>query len=261
MIQALTLSSISSPFEISCDKLKLEGFNCTTTEFQMPTKAEAQIRHSRYFLRVLRIADNLYVEGKDSMTLGLNLFDIESRNISSGREWVTTQAPHSKQAAQFCSSYPGVGAFIIDLRLNPTERINWLEDALIAAQYLGNKEAEGRHCGALAGCYADLGMFPRAIKLYERRLAIAQELGDKRGEGAALGNLGNVYADLKQLQRAADFYQQHLIIAREIGDRRAEANALGNLGNIHADKGNPDQALELYELAITISREIGDRRG
>jgi tetratricopeptide (TPR) repeat protein len=218
-------------------------------------------RHSSYYKDLLAAADDLYLQGGEGIQKGLALFDREEANINAGHAWSCKSLEVNSQAANLCMGYPDAGVYVIGLRLHPTQRISWLEEALKAARKLRNRGMEGVHLGNLGLAYAALGDAHRAIEYYEQHLTIAREIGDRRGEGADLGNLGNAYAALGDAHKAIEYYEQRLVIAREIGDRRGEGNALGNLGNAYAAFGDAHKAIEYYEQALAILREIGDRRG
>jgi tetratricopeptide (TPR) repeat protein len=224
-------------------------------------RREAQGRHAECYREVLAVADNRYLEGGEKMMAGLALFDLEWGNIQAGQGWATTHAEEDDALAKLCSAYPDAGAYVLDLRQHPRERISWLKAGLAAARRLKNRQAEGIHLGNLGLAYWALGEPRRAIEFYEQDLVIAREIGDRRGEGAVLGNLGSAYLALGDPRRAIEFYEQDLVIAREIGNRRGEGAVLGNLGLAYADLGEPRRAIEFYEQHLTIAREIGDRRG
>jgi tetratricopeptide (TPR) repeat protein len=222
---------------------------------------EAQRRHAKHFLEVLRSADSLYKTGNQHSRIGLALFDREWSNIRTGQAWAAARFHDHGEAADLCSDYPEEGTYCLGLRLHAREKIQWREIGLAAARHLKAREVEGRHLGNLGIAYKNLGEPRRAIEVYQQRLTIAHEIGDRRGEGNALGGLGIAYADLGDPRRAIELYEQWLPITREIGDRRGEGNALGNLGLAHANLGDPRHAIELYEQWLAITREIGDRRG
>jgi tetratricopeptide (TPR) repeat protein len=226
-----------------------------------PERAAGQQRHAEHYAMVLRSANKLYKQGSEAIQRGLALFDLERGNIQAGQAWAQANAEKNKAAAQLCSDYPDAGAYCLELRQHPRERIRWREAALAAARSLKHRAGEGVHLGNLGLAYADLGEPRRAIEFYEQRLIIAREIGDRRGEGAALGNLGLAYYHLGEPRRAIEFYEQQLEITREIGDRRGEGAALGNLGLAYKDLGEPRRAIEFYEQVLEIVREIGDRRG
>lgn len=219
-------------------------------------RAEVQRLHANHFLKVLRSADSLYEKGGQDFRLGLALFDLEWSNIRAGQAWAATQFRDHKEAADLCSGYPDAGAYCLDLRLHG-EKIQWMNDAIVASRYSGDREAEGNHLGNLGLAYADLGERQRAIEFYEQRLTIAREIGDRRGEGSALGNLGIAYAVLGEPRRAIEFCEQQLTIAREIGDRRGEGHASWNLGLILEKEGYLTRAADLMQVFVDYRREIG----
>lgn len=169
----------------------------------MSSLFEAQFRHSKFYLRILRVANELALEGEDSLSLGLDLIDQNFPNINIGQSW-SAENMTKEAIAKLCVSYPRSAAFLLDFRLNPQERLKWLEDALKAAKVLNKLDLEGRILGDIAGCYADMGQPHRAIEHLEQYLIISREFGDRVGAGAALGNLGNAYADIGEYRRAIE---------------------------------------------------------
>jgi tetratricopeptide (TPR) repeat protein len=218
-------------------------------------------RHATHYAQVLASSGELYLKGGESVVRGLALFDLERGNIEAGWAWAAAMAEKEEQAAELCIEYPNAGAYVLNLRQHPRERIRWLEAMLAAARRLNRRRYKGIALGNLGLAYADLGETSRAIEYYEQHLTIAREIGDRRGEGIALGNLGLAYADLGETRRAIEYYEQHLTIAREIGDRRGEGIALGSLGLAYADLGETRRAIDFYEQRLVTAREIGDLRG
>jgi tetratricopeptide (TPR) repeat protein len=237
-----------------------------------PGPDEAHRRHAQYYLDMLRAADALYLRGSASVEHGVALFDQEWDNIQAGQAWVAAHARQDSETACLCSAYPDAGAYCLELRRHPRERIAWLEAALAAAQCLKDQRGEGAHVGGLGLAYADMGKAKRAIKQYQQALAIAREIGDRLNEGIWLGSLGSAYADLGQAERAIEHLRQALAIARAIcaastpdssewkAARRGEGTVLGNLGIAYRDQGQVERAIRQYKQALKIDREIGDRR-
>jgi tetratricopeptide (TPR) repeat protein len=220
-----------------------------------------QRRLSEHFLRALGDADDLYLQGGDSIPVALKTFDTEWRNIQAGHAWAARHAQEEEAAARICSKYPDTGTFLLELRQSARERIRWRELGIAAARQHNDRAAEGTHLGNLGLAYAELGETRRAIELYEQRLAIAREIGSRHGESQTLGNLGLAYAVLGDPRRAIELYEQALVLDREIGDRRGEGADLGNLGIVYGILGETQRAIEFFEQALTIDREVGDRRG
>lgn len=221
----------------------------------------AQARHAGHYLEVLDEAHGLYLQGGEAFMRGLALFDAEWTNIQAGQSWAARHVGDNDKAARLCFSYPGVGAYLLELRLHPRERINWSEKALLAARKSDHRVAEADELVYLGSAYHDLGEVRRAIEFHEQALVIYREIGNRLNECSALSNLGNAYIILGELSHAVELQEQQLIIAREISDQRAESNALNNLGNAYIALGETHRAVELFEQKLAIDREIGSRRG
>jgi hypothetical protein len=223
-------------------------------------RSAMQRNHAKHYKNVLSAADDLFLQGNESIAQGLTLFDREWTNIQAGQLWAATHAEDDDEAAQLCSAYPIAGVYVLDLRLHPRDKIRWLQDALNAARHLQDRATEGVHLGNLGNAYADLGETRKAIEFYEQHRDIAREIGDRRGEGNALGNLGNAYAALGETRKAIEFYEQALVIDREIGDRRGEGNALWNMALALDQLGEREQAIANAEAALKIYEAIADPR-
>ncbi len=219
-----------------------------------------QRRFALHYQTVLAVCQSQYAGGNESMLRGLALFDQEWGNIQAGQSWAESKMEKDRIAAQLCIDYPNGGAYVIELRLRPRERIQWLEAQLAAARNLKRRDFEGAALNNIGLAWADLGEMRKAIELHEQALVIAREIGARRGEGQTLGNLGIAWANLGEARKAIEFFEQSLIVAREIGDRRDEGQALGDLGSAWRLLGEARKAIEFYEQSLTIAREIGDRR-
>ena len=223
--------------------------------------AAARKRHARYYLQILGKTSSLYEQGGDSVRQGLALFDQEWENFQAGYSWAAAHSSEDEEIARMCSAYPHAGAYCLDLRLSPHERIQWFESALTAARHLGDRTAAAIHLGNLGNAFMNQGQYDKAILLYQEWLETTQATGDRRGTGQALGNLGNAYHSLGGFPRAIELFEECLRIARELGDRRGEGMALGNLASAFKSLGDLGRATDLYEQRLTIAREIGDLRG
>jgi len=221
----------------------------------------AKRRHALHYCRVLKQANESYLQGGVAATLGLAMFDIERQDIEAGWAWAAAEDERDEQASQLCMDYPNGGLYVLDLRHHPRERIRWLEVMLEAARRLKHRSSEGHALGNLGNAYEDLGETAKAIRYYEQVLAIARETGDRQGEGNAMGNLGIAYRTLGETRKAIEHHEQQLAIARETDDRRGEGGGLGNLGNAYFNLGEMRKAIEYYEQHLAIARETGDRRG
>ena len=174
---------------------------------------DARARHAGHYGEVLARANELYLSGGAGVLQGLALFDAERVNIEAGHRWAVGSAGSRDDAAALVARYSDAGAYVLNLRLTPRQRIEWLDAALAACRRLGDRRGEGIALGNLGIAWAELGEARKAIGFYEQQLAIAREIGDRRGEGNALGNLGIAWADLGEAKKAIGFYEQQLAIA------------------------------------------------
>ena len=224
-------------------------------------RTEAQRRHAAHYAGLLAGAGDLYEQGRESVTLGLALFDLERENIETGHRWSAEHGGDDEGAARLSIHYALRPPYVLALRLHPREWITWTEAGLQSARRLKKRRSEANALGNLGIAYHSLGDHRRAIEFHKQALAIAREIGDRVGEGNALGSLGIAYCSLGEYGRAIEFHEQDLAIAREIGDRVGEGNALGNLGTAYCSLGEYRHAIEFYEQRLDIAREIGDRAG
>lgn len=247
-------------------KLLRYGLHPVMREFarrKMPADGwdDAALLHSEYYRDLLRGADDLYLDGGESLTRVHAMLDQERANINEGRAWAVARMFTDKKAAGLCSGYPNAGSHCLAPRQLAGERIRWREDALAAAKHLMDRSAERAHLGNLGSAYRSLGEYRRAIECYERHLQIAREVGDRRSELQDLSNLGNAHDALGEYGRAMEYFTQQLQIARALDDRRREANALGSMGNACHSLGEYSHAIAYHEQALRVDRETGDWRG
>ena len=132
-------------------------------------RAVGQKRFATHYKDVLDAADDLYLEGGDSLFRGLALFDLEWGNIQAGHAWVVAQADAADaDVAWLRVTYPVAGPYVLDLRQHLRERIRWLEIALAEFRRMQHRKGEGATLGNLALAYADLGETRRAIQFYQQ---------------------------------------------------------------------------------------------
>jgi tetratricopeptide (TPR) repeat protein len=220
----------------------------------------ARLRHARQYQNLLWEANNLVIHGKDSLLIGLKLFDINWMNIRAAQKWASANKSMSNEIAEICSNLTQAGD-ILNLRLHPLKNIEWLDAALASSRSIKNQYAEENNLGSLGLAYSHLGYFQKAMEYYEQALKISREIGDMAGEEASLGNLGNIYSYLGEDQKAIEYYDPSLEISLLIGDHRGEANNLGNLGRAYFHLGEPRKAIQYYDQSLMISRQIGHHVG
>ena len=183
-----------------------------------------RLKHASHYKDILSAADDLYLEGKEKILVGLRLFDLEWENIRAGQIWVAQNITTSKEIAKICSEYTNQ-TYCINLRLHPRMLISWHESSLSADRFLEDRSAEGVDLGNLGNAYADLGDAKKAIEFYEQQLVIVREIGDRRGEAFGSWNLGLQYESAGEFQKAIEVLQICVDYERAIGHPDAEKDA------------------------------------
>ena len=125
----------------------------------------------------------------------------------------------------------------------------------------------------LAGLYASLGQYDRALPLYESALEICKlELEDQDSLLVdqdslvkimiRLGNLASLYRSMGHYDHALPLSKFALKISQSmLGDLHPDtATSLGNLAELYRLMGHYDRALPLFKSALEINQsELGDR--
>lgn len=236
----------------------------------MPNLLDARLRHAILFLQQIDAANDRYLAGDSEAAAALLDFDHNQANIIVAQKWLAEYVPEitneeiqsdelARAIVDLCNAYPDAGAYLVNLRLGPNERIQWLQAALNASQRLGSAITTQAHLGNLGLAYNELGYFSTSIEYLEQALKLAEQIGDHYHQGAWLGNLGNIYSALGQHTKAIQFHERHLAIAQEIKDERGEGHALANLGVSLAHLGQSEKALENYQRFLELAVQRGDR--
>jgi|GEM_PF-1715510 len=236
----------------------------------MPSKQDATLRHALLGLRQLVAVNDAYLEGGESMLGALKEFDQNWGNIATAQarlakiptdiQDMDLSDESLRTLLDFCNVYPDAGAYLINLRLPPQERITWLESALKASQILKNDSTTQAHLGNIGLAHMEQGEIPTAIQFFEQALQIAERIEDGLHQGIWAGNLGNAYASLSQHEKAIAYHEKHLAIAIQQNDLRNQGHAHANLGVSHAALSQTQKAVEHYEKHIEISRQLKDKR-
>ncbi len=243
-----------------------------------PERYEVQRCHAAYYETVLRKANRLYKQGSESLKYGLNLFELEWKNIQTGQKWAYINTEKDNVSAKLCSNYLDAGVYLLLLRRHPREQVHWLTGGTRALAQLKDFKAAPHHLFNLGNAFATYAAWDIAIRepdsiresrlrnflaisFYEKSLASAHKISDLQSEGNALNGLGKVYITIGKTSKAVECLEKSLKILREISDRHGEGNVLGNFGLVYYNLGETRKAIKFHEQCLTIAREVSDRRG
>ncbi|MCE1253269.1 MAG: tetratricopeptide repeat protein [Anaerolineae bacterium] len=220
----------------------------------------AQGRFAAYYARILALTGEYCRQDGEHYKAGLALFDREWENISAGQDWAAHNQLIDKRVARLMLNYAGSGEDCLEQRLNPRERIRWMDNGLRASRLIENRPGESDMLNHLGRAYADLGENLRALGYHEDQLIITRETGDRCKEARALYNLGAVYSAMSQMNQAIKYYDQALAVNTEVKNLRGACKTLHRLGRIYSEMGETNRALSYFEQQLSIARECGDRR-
>lgn len=217
---------------------------------------EARGRYLANYQAIIQLTNLLYGQGGDYMKRGLEIFDADWEAIRAAHAMAVSLMEEDDEAARFVSDYASAGSLILAFRMEPRERIQWMEVALSAAHRLGDRDAERAHNINLGTAYSMAGDPLRALPHFEQGLTDAREAGDHHLETTALGNLASSYAGFGDHLKAVELATECLTISRESGDSRSEAQACGTLGSSLADLGKHREAVRYLKAQRDIARDL-----
>ena len=220
---------------------------------------DAALRHAAYYQEILERLDQLLERGGNSSSVAVNRFFEEWPNIAVAQRWAAQHASENPHAARLCAVFPIAGKYLLDLLLEPLERVQWLEAALSAWRFMPLAIDEAALIGNLAYALYDAGRMEQALKYAERYVDLAHHRKDHLTEAKALGILGMLLRTMGKLPKARTIHLQELRLGRSTGDQRTESSALGNLGIICRLQGKVRRAIKLHGAQLTHCRAAGDR--
>lgn len=136
-----------------------------------------------------------------------------------------------------------------------------LNGILQKARQAGDRQAEARILGALAGSYKALRQQQKALELYQSALSIWRALGDKANEASTLAHIGDVYREWGFPEQATHFYRDALKLYGSTTGKAEEAAVLNNLGLAYFALHDKKKCLESLDQALAAYRSRQDRQG
>ena len=125
----------------------------------------------------------------------------------------------------------------------------------------------------LGTVYSALGVYPKAIYLYNESLNILPQNRDanlldnprirafiQRSLGIAYLNQGEIEQSQEKFNKSVFYQRESLEITRSIRDRKGEGRTLGGLGHAYYVQGNYDEAIVYANEYLKVARETQDRR-
>jgi predicted ATPase/class 3 adenylate cyclase len=136
-----------------------------------------------------------------------------------------------------------------------------VDQALAAAEALGDELELARTLSNLSAYYSASGDLAKALRINERQVEICHRNGLLVGEAVGTANLGYYYILLGYYAQAQSVLNRSYEIATSIGARQNRAYALLNLGLAHCRNGDFSASRQALERAIAELKEADDAFG
>ncbi len=149
--------------------------------------------------------------------------------------------------------YSNLGEF------NKAEKI--LDGLLALEEVQNDPEKKAKIFTTKGSIYKKRGLFPGAIKNYEKALKINEELGNLYGLSVNLNNIGGIYSDLRKFSKATQYLEQALKIRKELGYYRGLVSTCLILGGNNRNQGKYNEALAHLNKALDLSEKISYKDG
>ncbi len=106
--------------------------------------------------------------------------------------------------------------------------------------------------------YQYRGLYPLALKQYQRCLRIAEEMHDRRGTMMALNNIGLIKMSQEKAQEALDYFQRAQAIAVERQDTNVLSTTINNVGTALKRMKHYPEALAKFRESLVWATLTGN---
>jgi DNA-binding SARP family transcriptional activator/tetratricopeptide (TPR) repeat protein len=129
--------------------------------------------------------------------------------------------------------------------------------AILAAQRLGDRAAQGNAYRDLGATYGRLGALTEAREYCTEALDLHRAVGDRLGEARAHNEIATLAEQQGRLAEALGHAQLSLTLFHDAGHTPGLAKMLNGVGYLHAQLGDYEQALEYCQQALDMYRSLG----
>ena len=138
------------------------------------------------------------------------------------------------------------------------QALDYLQQALRAAEGLHNKKFDASMFNNLAIVYMELKQYARALSYYQKYLAASRELGLPEEEAKALLNIGNLYGETDVPDSGLVYCNKSLSLALKNDYPVVTASALNSLAILYKKKKDYAAAVGTFQKSIDLSRKMGN---
>lgn len=108
--------------------------------------------------------------------------------------------------------------------------------------------------------YQSRGLYPLALKNFQRSLRLAQELGNRAGTMKTFNNIGVIKLEQKNYDEALDYFQRSLAISLEIKDSLTSSTTTNNIATVLMRLNRLDEALSKCRQSLIWAERVDDNK-
>ncbi|MCP2727793.1 tetratricopeptide repeat protein [Limnofasciculus baicalensis] len=139
-----------------------------------------------------------------------------------------------------------------------TVSLSKLQEALVIAREVGNKQREWTSLNQIGLVYSNMGEYKLALDFFEQALAIPKNVFENTG--AIHYNIGLVYSSLGDYDKALEFYQQASALSKKLDNKAGEVSILNTIGNVRSKLGEYKLSLDSYQEALGIIKTMSGEK-
>ncbi len=142
---------------------------------------------------------------------------------------------------------------------DPVKALSYTEQALLLAQYLGDKSGESSSLNNIGVIYRHTGDLDKALTNYIASLHIQKENKFEDALAYTYSNIGTIYSLKGQPEKALDYFVKANKQFESIGHHLRIIGTLNNIGNVYNDMGDYDNALSYYLKSLYEYEQLEDK--
>lgn len=142
---------------------------------------------------------------------------------------------------------------------NPVKALAYAEQALVLAQYIGDKSGESSSLNNVGVIYRHTGDLDKALTNYIASLHIQEENKFEDALAYTYSNIGTIYSLKGEPKKALDYFMKANKQFDSIGHHLRIIGTLNNIGNVYSDLGDYDNALSYYLKSLYEYEQLEDK--
>lgn len=218
----------------------------------------AQLRLARHYLNRLRTVNEIYQRGNQQVANALGQLDADWLQVRQWQAWSADKSTSDAERQRLCANYVLSHFPILRVRLSNDELVTWLQQALLAAENLGDAASERELLSLLLIAFQEVGSQEPVLEMGNQLLEKSRAARDRLNQGRAFNAFANVHVARGQHDLAEKYLQESLKYLRKAGDGIDLARALNQSANLALFRGDYARSRDLRLECIAILEKQGN---